>query len=134
VAQSNVVTVTGAATVDPASSALFVPSSLSQFLSLNLEVTYGSAKGMERTTTGTVGSPDTLPLEGITKARFLAIRLLSGASLQVWITTALGLAKIPVSDEFVWHAPNPGDEATLIQLAQAGSSVDFQYVLAGDLT
>lgn len=131
-AQSNVVRVTGAVTADPASSALFTPSTLSQFLGLDLEVTYGSAKGMERTTVGTVGAPDALPLEGIVKARFLAIRLLSGSSLQVWITTALGLAKIPVSDEFVWHAPNPGDEATLIQLAQTGASVDFLYVLAGD--
>lgn len=133
-AQSNVVRVTGVATVDPASSALFTPSSLSQFLSLNLEVTYGSAKGMERSTAGTVGSPDTLPFEGITKARFLAIRALSGVTIQVWITTALGIAKIPVSDELVWHAPNPGDEATLIQLALAGGSADFQYVLAGDVT
>ena len=133
-AQSNVVRVTGAVTADPSSSALFTPSSLQQFLGLDLEATYGSAKGMERTTAATVGAPEDLPLEGITKARFLAIRLLSGSSLQVWITTALGVAKLPVSDEFVWHAPNPGDEATRIQLAQTGTSVDFQYVLAGDLT
>lgn len=130
-AQSNVLGVVGAVSIAPASSALFTPASLQQFLSLNLDATYGAAKGMERSVAVLAASPETLPLEGITKLRFLALRVLSGATMQVWLTTALGVAKIPVSDALLWHAPNPGDEATLVQIV---GTADFQYVLAGDLT
>lgn len=130
-AQSNVITVAGVVRGSPATSALFTPTAFEPFLDLALEATYGSVKATQRSVNVDAAHPEALPLEGITKARFLAFRLLSGSTMQIWLTTALGVAKIPVSDEFVLHVPNPGDEVTAIQLV---GTADFSYLIAGDVT
>lgn len=92
---------------------------------------YQSAKGGNISVASTDPSPYTLPLEGILKVRVFGLRLLSGATMKVKITTALGVATFPCSDELVIHSPNPGDEITAIQLIGTG---DILYAIAGDVS
>jgi hypothetical protein len=136
VAQSQVIQLLGAVTAQPAAPS-FGSCSSQELLSLNLCQTYGAAFGGSVTVAGTTGSPGPLNLQGITKVRFFAIRLLSGATIQVKITTGLGVAIIPVSNLWTWSSPNPGDEITAIAFVTgggAGGTQDIAYAIAGDVS
>lgn len=128
-AQAATIQVVGAVTSQP-QTASFYSCTLQQLMPLELCAVYESVKGNILSIAGTDLAPFDLPFEGITKGRFLAIRLLSGATLKAKITTALGVATIPVSDLFLIHLLNPGDEVTAVQLI---GTVDLSYVLAGDV-
>lgn len=48
------------------------------------------------------------------------------------LTSAVGTDQaLKVSDLFLWHSPNPGDELTAIKLVGTG---DCEYFLAGDVS
>lgn len=101
-----------------------------QLLPLSFCATYGASKGGVIPVASSDGSPFNLPLEGINKVRMFAIRLASGATMKVRITTALGVANVPVSGQFLFHSPAPGDEITAIALIGTG---DVTYAIAGDV-
>lgn len=128
-AQSAQVKVTGVATASPATSSNY-SCTLQALLPLDVCAVYQASKGMELSIDAIDAAPFTLPFEGITKGRFLGIRLRAGNSMKVLITTALGVAPLPLSDLIMWHAPNAGDEATAIQIVGTG---DVAYLFAGDV-
>lgn len=129
-AQSSTVNLTGVLTSQPASPSFF-SCSAQELLPVSFCATYGSAKGGGISVASTDSVPFSLPFEGITKARVFAMRLMSGATMKLKITTALGVATLPCSDEFVLHNPNPGDEILSIQLIGTG---DILYALVGDVS
>lgn len=129
-AQSSTVELTGVMTAKPASPS-FGSCSAQELLPVSFCATYGSAKGGGISIASTDVAPFSLPFEGITKGRVFAMRLMSGATMKMLITTALGIATLPCSDEFVLHNPNPGDEFTAIKLVGTG---DIVYALVGDVS
>lgn len=131
--QSTVVRLTGALAAQPATGSLY-SSSLNELLDVTFCATYGGVKGNVPTLTAPNNTPFSIPFEGITKGRVFALRLLSGVSVQVTITTAAGSAVLPVSDELLIHNPNPGDEITAITIGTANAQVQIAYALAGDVT
>lgn len=129
-AQSRQVTVTGVATATPATASNF-SCTLQALLPLDVCAVYQASKGTELSIDSTDLAPFSVPFEGITKGRFFGIRLRSGNSMKVLVTTALGVAPLPLSDLFLWHAPNDGDQATAIQIVGTG---DVAYLFAGDVS
>ena len=127
-AQSTTLELRGVLTATPALPAAY-GSSVQELLPLDFCATYGGAKSGAIPVAGTDPSPQAIPLEGLVKVRAFAMRLASGQSMKLRITTALGVAVIPVSGQFLWHCPAPGDEATAIALVGTG---DVVYALAGD--
>jgi hypothetical protein len=105
---------------------------LQELLSTSFTATYGSSKGARPAIVGaTDGSPFVLPLETITKVRLIAMRV-RGGTLKIKMTSAVGtLQSVNVSDLFLWHAPNSGDEITVIQLV---GTADAEYIIAGDVS
>lgn len=78
----------------------------------------------------TDGSPFILQSAVVPAARFLAIRVLSGVSVKVKLTSAAGIDQtILVSSLLIWDAPTPGDEITSIKLV---GTATLEYFLAGD--
>lgn len=128
--QSSQICVVGAVTAQPLTASAY-SCTFQGFLPLDIAAVYEASKGAVISVASTDPSPFTLPFEGIVKGRFFALRLLSGATMKVLITTALGVATIPVSNLHLIHNPNPGDEITAIRLVGTG---DVAYCLAGDLT
>lgn len=129
-AQPTQIQVTGVVASAPSSASLY-STSLQEFLGLNFTVVYGATKSGVISINSTDGNPFDIPLESITKGRIFAMRLISGATMKLMITTALGTASIPVSDAFLLHAPEPGDEYTALALVGQG---DVRYFAAGDVT
>jgi len=131
VAQSTVIQVSGAVAAMPAAGSLYT-ASLQEFLALSTQATYGAAKGGAISVNSTDLAPFVLPLEGIAKGRMIGIGLISGQTIKVLLTTALGVDQaIPVSDKLFLHMPSAGDEFTAVKLVGVA---DIQYFLAGDVT
>lgn len=129
--QSAGIEITGVISARPASTA-FGACTLQELLPLNTRAVYASGKGASISVSATSPSPPfVLPLEGIVAVRLFAMRLLSGDSIRVTITTPVGTATFPVSDEFVLHNVNPGDEITAISFV---GSAEIAYAIAGDVT
>lgn len=130
-AQSTVVQVSGAIAAQPAAGALFT-ASLQEFLSLSTTATYGAAKGGAISVNSTDIAPFVVPLEGIVKGRMIGIGIISGQTVKVLLTTALGTDQaIPVSDKLFLHMPSAGDEYTALKIVGVA---DIQYFLAGDVS
>lgn len=129
-AQATPIQLTGVLTARPADPS-FGSCSLLELLPLTFCASYSSAKSGAPSIASTDVAPFTVPLEGITKVRMFALRVRSGIGLKVLLTTALGVAAFPVSDEYLFHNPTVGSEATQIQLVGTG---DVLYALAGDLS
>lgn len=79
-------------------------------------------------------SPFTLPFDTIVAARVIAFRLLAGATVKLNIRTALGVASLQISDQFLLRVRNPGDEVLGITISTNAQSVDLAYLVAGDVT
>lgn len=129
-AQSTTVQLTGVLVSQPATPSLY-SCTLQELVNLSFCATYGATKDGVIPIASSDGSPFNLPFEGIIRGRVFALRLLSGATMKLKITTGLGVAILSVSGQFLFHSPNPGDEITAIQLVGTG---DVAYVLAGDVT
>lgn len=129
-AQPTQVQVTGAVASAPSNASLY-STSLQEFLGLNFSVVYGGTKAGLISVASSDPSPFIIPLEGIIKGRVFAMRLISGATMKLLVTTGLGVAAIPVSDAFLLHSPEPGDEFTGLSLVGSG---DVRYFVAGDVT
>lgn len=110
-------------------------SSLAQLLPINFCDVYSAGKvTVLSNVSGSSGSPYPIPFEAITKARVIAIRVLAGTTINLRITTALGLAVLPVSDEFILRVRNPGDEVLSLAIDSTSQLVDVAYLIAGDVT
>lgn len=129
-AQSAQIKVIGAVTAQPATASIY-SCSLQELLSLELCAVYQASKGSVLSIDSTDLAPFTIPFEAIVKGRFFAARILAGASMKLLVTTGLGVAPVPLSDAFMLHNPNTGDEFTAIQVVGTG---DFAYALAGDIS
>ena len=128
-AQSTTVKIMGVLVAQPATPGLCSYRCRSE-LNLSFYATYGAAVD-GNISIATPSSPTPLPFQGIAKGRAFAFRLLSGATMRVSITTALGVAVFNVSDVLLFHSPNPGDEITAISFQGTG---DIAYALVGDVT
>jgi len=126
--QPSTIGINGAVVASPANTAQFAPS-LQEMLSISCERTYSYKSGNSATVNNLIGSPYVVPLGSVTKVRFLALRVI-GAALQVLVTSASGTDQtFKVSDLWLWHSPNEGDQLTAIKLV---GTADIEYVLAGD--
>jgi hypothetical protein len=130
VAQSTTLQLVGVLHAQPAPASLY-SQTLQELLPLSFSAVYGAVKGGVIPVASTDLAPFTLPLEGIVKGRVFAMRLMSGATMKLRITTALGTAVLNVSGQFLLHAPATGDQFTAIQLVGTG---DVAYAIAGDVT
>lgn len=128
-AQAATIKVIGAVTAQPQTASIY-SCTLQELLPLQSEAVYEASRGTVTSVASTDLAPFSVPFEGITKGRLFALRLLAGVTMKVKVTTALGVATFPVSDLFLLHVPNPGDEVTAIQLVGTG---DVAYALAGDI-
>lgn len=129
-AQSRTVWVNGAVSVSPTSA----PNgpSLADNLAISLTNTFQASKASPLSIASTDGSPFTLSLDSIVKVRFIALKVNSGASVKMLLTSAAGTdQKVSVSGLFLWHAPNAGDEITAIKLV---GTADVELLIAGDLS
>lgn len=129
-AQSRTVWVNGAVSVSP------IPVSggptLSDNMAISLTSTFQASKAVPLSIAATDGSPFALSLDSIVKVRFLALKVNSGASVKMLLTSADGTEqKLQVSGLLLWHAPNAGDEITAIKLV---GTADVELLLAGDLS
>lgn len=116
----------GAILIEPA-----VPgpgASLVDALQLAVLRSYGASKSARPTINSTDGSPYEIPLDGMTKVRFLAI--VTGVPMKLLLTTPAGTNQaIPFAGTFVLDTPNVGQEITAAKLVGAGG---VQYLVAGD--
>lgn len=121
--------ITGVVSASPVTATLNAPS-LNDNLNLGMSKSYPIETAGRPPVAGTDMAPFVLPLQGMTKARFLALRVMSG-SLKVKVSTPNGGADqvLPASDLFVIHNPNSGDELTAIKLI---GTADIEYILAGE--
>lgn len=120
------VTVNGAISAAPASSTALAPS-LRADVMIGLQRTY-SFKQADSISINSPVSFVGLGLGSITKVRFVFIRVI-GASITITATSAAGSAVFNVSDEWMWHSPNEGDQFTAITLKGVS---DLEYLLLGD--
>lgn len=133
-AQSCPIELTGVLSGTPAFCSAF-SSSLQELLPLNFCDVYASLKSTVLSgITGSAGAPVPIPFESITKARVIAVRVVAGTTINLRITTAQGLAIIPVSDLFLLRARNPGDEVLSISIDSSSQQVDVAYLIAGDIS
>jgi hypothetical protein len=129
-AQSRTVWVNGAVSVSP--TPVMCGPTLSDNLTISLTNTFQASKSSPLSFVGTDGSPYTVSLDSIVKVRFLALKVNSGATVKMLLTSAAGSEqKLSVSGMFLWHAPNAGDEITAIKLV---GTADVELLLAGDLS
>lgn len=128
-AQSVSLQVIGAVTATPSTVAAY-SCTLQQLLPLSLSAVYESSKANIISVDSTDLAPFSIPFENIIKGRLFGMRLLSGATMKLLVTTALGVFTIPVSDLQLIHNPTDGDEFTAIKLVGTG---DVAYCLAGDV-
>jgi hypothetical protein len=122
---------TGSINGSPAQSSQISPS-LQEILNTSFSATYGSSKGSRPSIIGATDlAPFVIPLETIVKVRLMAFRV-RGGSLKFKFTSAAGADQaLLISDFFLWHAPNAGDEVTAIK---AVGTADLEYILSGDVS
>ena len=106
---------------------------LSDTLRTDFQGTYGASKSSRLAINGaTLLVPYTVAMDSVAKARFLGLRVVNGASIQVLLTTPAGTDQaINVSSLLLWHSPNSGDEITAIKLV---GTADIELMIAGDPT
>lgn len=95
---------------------------------------FASFTGSKSTQLSVVGAtrvdPFVLSLDSIENVRFLGVRVVNGASIQVVVTTAAGEETYNVSPLLLLFAQNPGDEITAISLV---GTADLEVMIAGDV-
>lgn len=131
-AQNEYVRVNGAVIAGPVVSPPGGPS-LQEVASLAISASYGSSKSARPSiVNATMVSPYAIPLDTITKVRLLFVRVVSGNSIKLLLTSPSGGADqvVPVSDQALLHCPNPGDEFTAVKIV---GSADLNVFLAGDV-
>lgn len=106
---------------------------LSDTLRTDFQGTYGASKSSRL---AIVGATDAVPyvvaFDSVSKARFLAIRVVNGASIKALLTSPSGTDQaIKVASLLLWHSPNAGDEITAIKLV---GTADIELMIAGDTT
>lgn len=107
--------------------------SLQDVASLAVRASYGSTKTARPSIiNATLLAPYVVPLDTITKVRLLFVRVVTGNSIKLLLTTPNGGADqvVPVSDQILIHVPNPGDEITAVKVV---GSADLNVFLAGDV-
>lgn len=107
--------------------------SLADMLNTSFNQTYSASKASRLSV---VGATDLVPyvvtLDSITKARFIGLRVINGASIKMLLTSPSGTDQaLNVSSMFLWNAPNSGDEITAIKLV---GTADIELLVAGDVT
>lgn len=105
--------------------------SIQEIANTSFTATYGGSKSARISVIGaTDGAPYVVPFETLTKVRALLVRA-RGSTIKVRVTSAVGTDQsINVSELFLWHAPNSGDELTAIKFV---GTADLEYFLAGDV-
>lgn len=135
--QSNLVQLNGILTAGPSALA-FGSCSLREIFPVSFCDVYAGLQGavesnLISTDSGSPG-PFTLPMGTITKGRVLALRVLAGLTVKVFITTGLGVAVFNVSDQLLLRCRNPGDEFTQVQISTSAQAVDLGWLIAGDVS
>lgn len=104
---------------------------MQELLSTTFSNTYQSAKAASPSVVGATDiAPYVVGLDSITKVRMFALKVVSGASIKVKLTSVAGaLQSLYVSSLLLWNSPNSGDEITVIQLV---GTADVELVIAGD--
>jgi hypothetical protein len=73
-------------------------------------------------------APFSVPFGSITKARMVYLR--ASQTIKIKVTTLLAVDQVlPLSDMFLLHNPNEGDQITAIKVV---GTADIECVLAGD--
>ena len=131
-AQASTIWHSGAVTRQPVSSFPGGPS-LSDMLNTSYQGTFGATKSAVLSVVGaTVGSPYVLEMDSVVKARFIALRVVNGASIQLQVTSPAGtLQTFVVSPLLLLTAQNPGGEITAINLV---GTADIEVLIAGDVS
>ena len=106
---------------------------LSDTLRTDFQGTYSASKSSRLAiVNATDASPYVVALDSITKIRFLALRVINGASIKALLTSPSGSDQaIKTSSLLLWHSPTSGDEITTIKLV---GTADIELMLAGDTT
>lgn len=127
--QPVLVQVTGAVTVAPVTQSSGAPS-LSDTLQIYVNASYGSGNSARLSVNSDISTPYVIPLQGITKVRFLAMKS-DGRSMKLLVSSPNGGVDqvIPFSSDLVLHGPGAGDEFTSLKIAGIG---DVSFVMAGD--
>lgn len=118
----------------PSNGSLAGGQSLTGLLRTDFSATFPSSKSGRPCITGATfaGTPFVFPLEGITKVRIFALRIISGSLLVRFSSPNGGATQIiPVSNFLLIYNPVSGDEFTVID---AEGTANVEYVLAGDLS
>ena len=107
--------------------------SLSDSFDTSFTGTYSSGTSKRLTVIGATDiAPFAVAMDSVAKARFIAMRIVNGASLKVLLTSAAGADQaIKVSSVLIWHSPNAGDEITAIKLV---GTADIELMIAGDVS
>ena len=106
---------------------------LSDTLRTDFQGTYSASKSSRLAiVNATDATPYVVALDSITKIRFLALRVINGASIKALLTSPSGSDQaIKTSSLLLWHSPNSGDEITAIKLV---GTADIELMIAGDTT
>ena len=106
---------------------------LSDTLRTDFQGTYSASKSSRLAiVNATNATPYVVALDSITKIRFLALRVINGASIKALLTSPSGSDQaIKTSSLLLWHSPNSGDEITTIKLV---GTADIELMIAGDTT
>lgn len=132
--QSNLVKLDGVLTAGP-SGLSFGSCSLREIFPISFCDCYAGLQGaVESNLVSSDGSPFTLPMGTITKGRVLALRILAGLTVKVIVTTGLGVAILPMSDQLLLRCRNPGDEFTQVQISTSAQAVDLGWLISGDVS
>jgi hypothetical protein len=106
---------------------------LSDTLRTDFQGTYGASKSSRMVIVGATDAvPYVVTLDSVVKIRFLALRVINGASIKALLTSASGSVQaLKTSSLLLWHSPNSGDEITAIKLV---GTADIELMIAGDTT
>ena len=89
---------------------------------------YDQSLEAARHVSGTVLSPFDLDLGGVTSVYFLALRVLAGGPLTLWLDSVAGTAQeVPVSEE-IFLDNKGGAPITRVQIV---GTADIEFMLAG---
>ena len=107
--------------------------SLADTLNTSFQGTYSASKSSRLSVVAATDiAPYTVTLDSVSKARFLGLRVINGASIKVLLTSPSGTDQtIKVSSLLLWHSPNSGDEITAIKLV---GTADIEILIAGDVS
>jgi len=107
--------------------------SLSDTLNTSFQNTYSASKASRLSVVAaTDQTPYTFPLDSITKARFIGVRVLNGASIKILLTSASGTDQaLKTCSLLLWNSSNSGDEITAIKLV---GTADLEILIAGDVS